>query len=65
MMVSRIQSTQALYELFESRTQNQKFYLTRVLWDIILLIYIIVIQNYIKLYLLISIRYCLPMGTFR
>lgn len=46
LMLSRIQSTQALLNYLKKEKRNQKYYLMPVQWDIILLIITIVIQNF-------------------
>ena len=54
MMLSRIQSTQTLFELLKHVNTNQKFYLTQVQWATTLQIYLQVIRNYIEHFHLIS-----------
>ena len=53
-MLSRIQSTQTLFELLKHVNTNQKFYLTQVQWATTLQIYLQVIPSYIKHFHLIS-----------
>lgn len=53
-MTSRIQSTESLVHLFEQRQHKPEVLLMQALWVIILQVYIELIQNNIKHFLLIS-----------